>query len=259
MRNSTALDAAIDARQRVDRGLEALRAGLGPYVERHMRDRHGYRWRDHASRARGDEAGGELDVYALLKTLLDNWNDLFGHDSQLRRARSFISLAMDARNRSAHFAGELSTREALRYLDAMRELAAAAGAIAQAEIIEQLYEEQAQAGNLRAVPPTVPVVTTSHAATGSVRGKYALLYRHLIAMEGSVWHTSFNEVETILGFDLPASARRHPAWWANQESGRSHALAWQVAGWRTRNLNLPTETVTFERAANPVGRDRDRR
>ena len=164
MRNTTASDAAIDARQRVDRGLEALRAGLGPYVERHLRDRHGYRWRDHVSRARGDEAEGELDVYALLKTLLDNWNDLFRHDSQLHRARSFISLAMDARNRSAHFTGELSTREALRYLDAMCELAAAAGTIAQAEIIEKIYVEQAQASSLQAVPPPVPAVNPNPAA-----------------------------------------------------------------------------------------------
>lgn len=259
MKSTTALDAARDARQRVDRGLEALRVGLGAYVERLMRDRHGERWRDHASRARGDEAGGELDVYALLKTLLDNWNDLFRHDSQLRRARSFISLAMDARNRTAHFVGDLSTREALRYLDAMRELAAAVGATAQAGIIETLYDEQTTAGASQAVPSPPPPVPDKSAGTGTVRGKYALLYRHLIARDGAFWHASFREIESVLGFDLPASARRHPAWWANQETGRSHALAWQAAGWRTRDLSLTAETVTFERAGNPGARDRDRR
>ena len=137
--------AALAAKQRVEKAVEALRVGLGPYVGKHMRDRHGNHWRHYASRARGDESGGELDVYALLKTLLDNWNDLFRHDDGLRRARSFISLAMDARNRAAHFTGEMSAREALRYLDALREVAAAVGAVRQAGIIEKLYDEQTAA------------------------------------------------------------------------------------------------------------------
>ncbi len=65
-------------------GLEALRVGLAPYVAKHMCDRHGPNWRHYASRARRDESGGELDVYALLKTLLDQWSDLFRHDARLQ-------------------------------------------------------------------------------------------------------------------------------------------------------------------------------
>ena len=145
-------DAALAARHRVENGLEALRIGLGPYVGKHMRDRHGNHWRHHASRAQGDNPGGELDVYALLKTLLDNWNDLFRHDAKLRKARSFISLAMDGRNRTAHFTGEMSSAEALRYLDAMKELAAAIGAAQQAGIVGKLYDEQMTASGSRAEP-----------------------------------------------------------------------------------------------------------
>ena len=94
------------------------------------------------SQARGRDCSKELDVYALLKTLLANWNDLFRHDEQLRKARSFVSLAMDARNSTAHFSGEIGAREALRHLDAMRELAAATGAAPQAAVIQELYDEQ---------------------------------------------------------------------------------------------------------------------
>ena len=135
-------DTALEAKQRVETGLEALRNGLGEYVGKHMRDRHGNLWLRYASRARGDEPRGALDIYALLKTLLDNWNDLFSHDAKLRKARSYIHLALDGRNRAAHFTGEMSPREALRYLDAMRELAAAVGAGEQASIIGKLYDEQ---------------------------------------------------------------------------------------------------------------------
>ena len=145
---------ALAAKQRVEEGLEALRVGLVPYVARHMRDRHGPNWRHYASRAHRDEPGGELDVYALLKTLLDQWNDLFRHDAKLRKARSFVSLALDARNSAAHFAGDMGAREALRYLDAMRELLAAAGATPQVAIIEGLYEaERAASGGRSAAAP----------------------------------------------------------------------------------------------------------
>ena len=139
---------ALAAKQRIEKALEALRAGLSPYVAKHMQDRHGDEWRLQASRARGADAAGELDPYGLLKTVLEHWNDLFRHDSRLRSARSFVSLALDARNSTAHFTGALSTREALRHLDAMRELLAAVGATAEATTVEALYEEQRAANGI---------------------------------------------------------------------------------------------------------------
>ena len=47
--------ASAAAKRRVEEGLEMLRAGLAPYVEKHMRDRHGEGWRRFASR--GARAG----------------------------------------------------------------------------------------------------------------------------------------------------------------------------------------------------------
>jgi len=136
-------DASAEAaKHRVDKGLEALRVGLAPYVERHLRARYGADWQQYASRARGSSPGDGLDVYALLKTLLDCWNELFRLDENLRKARSFISLSLDARHSVAHFSGTMTAREALRFLDAMRELLAAIGAAPHAKIIEALYEEQ---------------------------------------------------------------------------------------------------------------------
>ena len=144
-------DEAQAAKQRIEKGLDLLRVGLGPYVAKHMGDRHGNHWRNYASRARGDDKGGELDVYALLKTLLDNWGELFRFDDKIRKARSFISLAMDARNSAAHFTGAMGSREALRHLDAIRELLAAVGAGPQVAVLENLYEEQRAADGSPAV------------------------------------------------------------------------------------------------------------
>ena len=134
---------AFATKVRVEKGLDALRVALSPYVEKRMKGRYGRQWRQYASRAGGGgDRAGELDVYALLKTLLDHWRDPFSGDEKLRKARSYISLAMDARNSVAHFTGQMSAREALRYLDAVRELAFAAGAGAQVKLIGELYEEQ---------------------------------------------------------------------------------------------------------------------
>lgn len=138
----TAADQTIEAKRRVEDGLEALRVGLGPYVAKHMQDRYGADWRRHASRARGGSPGSELDVYALLVTLLDRRHDVFQHDERLRRTQSFIWLAKEARNNAAHFAGDMGPRETLRHLDAMWELLAAVGATAQAAIVERLYETE---------------------------------------------------------------------------------------------------------------------
>ena len=83
----------------------------------------------------------------------------------------------------------------------------------------------------------------------ATRGKYAPLYYHLSSTAGRNWKVSFGEIENILGFDLPLSARLYRPWWANQTrgGGHSHALAWQAAGWKTRDVDLDAETLVFER------------
>ena len=83
------------------------------------------------------------------------------------------------------------------------------------------------------------------------RSKYAALYNHLRQTETHEWETTFREIETILGFPLPASARLHRPWWGNQKNsnGHSQALAWSTAGWNTTNVHLENETLVFRRSA----------
>jgi len=82
----------------------------------------------------------------------------------------------------------------------------------------------------------------------AARGKYAQLFRHLSTLDVSRWQTTFGDIESILGFTLPDSARIHRPWWSNQSNGgHSHALAWQAAGWRACAVDLHAETLVFER------------
>ena len=82
-----------------------------------------------------------------------------------------------------------------------------------------------------------------------VRGKYRRLYTHLCGLPTQEWRTSFREIESIIGFDLPASARLHRPWWANQSSGNGHsqAIAWSVAGWETAEVDMEAETLLLRR------------
>ena len=85
----------IAAKKRVDEALEALRIGLTLYVSQRMEGAFGNRWRSNATRAAGDEDDDfALDAYALLKTVLDNWRQVFSAEVKLRKARSYISLAL---------------------------------------------------------------------------------------------------------------------------------------------------------------------
>lgn len=85
----------------------------------------------------------------------------------------------------------------------------------------------------------------------AARGKYAPLYHHLRQLKPREWRATFDEIEQILGFDLPDSARIHRPWWANQgtRGGHSHALAWEMAGWKTSQVDMAEERLTFVRDA----------
>ena len=81
--------------------------------------------------------------------------------------------------------------------------------------------------------------------------KYEPLRRFLEERAGSTMiRLSFSEIADILGFSLPASARKHQAWWSNTREGHSHAAAWLDAGWKTEMLDLAEERISFSKTPN---------
>jgi hypothetical protein len=60
---------------------------------------------------------------------------------------------------------------------------------------------------------------------------------------------TFHEVEGVLGFTLPDSARKFPAWWSNNTGTHVGVSAWRDAGFRTVRVDVPGERVTFVRDA----------
>jgi hypothetical protein len=75
--------------------------------------------------------------------------------------------------------------------------------------------------------------------------RYSALYFWLAAHQGKEVHAAFGEIEAILGFGLPATARRRSQWWENNHEQHVQAGAWLDAGFRTQEINIANETVTF--------------
>jgi YD repeat-containing protein len=59
---------------------------------------------------------------------------------------------------------------------------------------------------------------------------------------------TFQQIEAVIGGALPASARRHRPWWANDARGHAHALAWLGEGYRTEEVDMEGERLIFARA-----------
>jgi hypothetical protein len=70
-----------------------------------------------------------------------------------------------------------------------------------------------------------------------------------MSVVGDRTRLSFGEIERILRFDLPNSARQYAPWWANSGGSHIQADAWMSSGWRTAQVDVAGEQVTFERLA----------
>jgi hypothetical protein len=76
--------------------------------------------------------------------------------------------------------------------------------------------------------------------------KYSPLSSWLAGQGVNLVHTNFEQIETIVGFKLPASARAYPQWWENDPK-HVQAYAWLTVGFQTENLSFTAETVDFVR------------
>jgi hypothetical protein len=77
--------------------------------------------------------------------------------------------------------------------------------------------------------------------------EYLSLYTYLEHRYASIVVLTFEQMEALLGFALPAPASTEPDWWTRAAVPTHwHSAAWTGAG-RTATPNLMARTVTFER------------
>jgi hypothetical protein len=79
-------------------------------------------------------------------------------------------------------------------------------------------------------------------------GEYRLLHKYLRDRFANRLVLSFSEIEDILGFSLPESARLQQEWWATDTLTRESAQSesWTLAS-RTATVNMAAQNVMFER------------
>lgn len=71
--------------------------------------------------------------------------------------------------------------------------------------------------------------------------KYRPLSDRLAGHAEPEWRASFAEIEEVLGFPLPKSARQQRAWWGDDKR------AWREHGWRADDIDHDGGYVTFRR------------
>lgn len=154
------MSAEKETLRRVQDGLFHLQKGLTPFVEARMKAVHGQSWLHYASRSSGSAPNTPLDAYALVKTMIDRWRDVFDDAfsrSDKYKARNFTSMVLEARNAISHLAIGLQDDEALRYLDAMHQLLklvkAPSGEVSE---LKKLYDAQRLSGSAPAQQPAAP-------------------------------------------------------------------------------------------------------
>lgn len=90
-------------------------------------------------------------------------------------------------------------------------------------------------------------LTQNKSLTKKINNKYRRLTEYLLDSDKKVICLTYPQIEAILGFPLPNSAKNHMrSFWANTET-HSYASSWLAVGYRT-NVNLINKTVTFEKA-----------
>lgn len=83
-------------------------------------------------------------------------------------------------------------------------------------------------------------------------GKYDPLRTFLQGQRQGRVPMKFDELESILGFKLPAS-KQYPAWWSNSPSNNPMTKVWLQAGYKTEQVDTAGERLVFSRAMSSSG------
>ncbi len=75
--------------------------------------------------------------------------------------------------------------------------------------------------------------------------KYDPLTKYLNANSQARVPMTFAQLENLLEFPLPPSARRHRSWWSNNPQNNVATRAWVVAGYGTEDVEIEGEELVF--------------
>lgn len=169
--------------------------------------------------------------------------------------RKFLDDVRETRNSLAHFRGEISAsqRDQLKFAAdwlARYQIPIEIQLPVETEILKEeefsvLEPKDEYLSEAEKVSEIIP--TEESLSRGDSR--YTPMITKLESIPGSKDRVqfTFQEIENIIMGDLPPSAKKHRAWWANDAVGHAHSRAWLNAGWRVSFISMSSEKVTFMR------------
>ncbi len=78
-------------------------------------------------------------------------------------------------------------------------------------------------------------------------GKYTPLKSFLSERHTTEVPMSFNEIERLIGGQLPPVAFKHRAWWSNNPTNNVMTQAWLEAGYETERVDMAARKLVFVR------------
>jgi CBS domain-containing protein len=197
---------------------------------------------------------GDLNLSDYVQMVVhgDKWRDHFQSIFAIEAAalKFMLEAVTSTRNSHAHFRGEITSAEwnHVRFCAAWLARHPATPAAQSRPTAGQ--RAAGPTGPAEPVPPPPPSEDLDRAQAEDFSpedSRYTPLAAHLLAQTADQVELTFAQVEEIIGGQLPAYARKHPSFWANDSVGHVQSRQWLEVGWRMLRLNLGEEKVTFYR------------
>ena len=192
------------------------------------------------SKPRREYGSLTLGQYIHLITHPKNWPDFEPFLAPSDLFRTLLDGVRETRNQLAHFRGELDSLQ----FDQLRRA-------------RDWISSRRKPKSTTAIQADIAVVAVSSSTTQTVnsisgtplsadQSKYAPLARWLQQQAtAKPIQVTFDQIESLLSDTLPASAREHRSWWANDAVSHTQSRTWLAAGWRVDDVDLNVGNVTF--------------
>jgi len=204
----------------------------------------------------------DLTLYDFIEMLLDKsrWSEYQSVFHLDRGAvRNLLDRVRDTRNALAHFRGEITAaqRDHLRfsanwlaqYQEAVSTLfVTPMESSVPAEISETLIDYKLQIQDsieLSDLAAVLPIEDEADPRESRYAPLAIWLQNH--PPDDNSTQLTFEQVEEIIGGELPKSAYSHRAWWANDSVGHVQSQQWLEVGWKVNSINMSEKVVRFAR------------
>lgn len=179
-----------------------------------------------------------LTFGSLMKLVELGWAKFAPYFENLQMFKGLMEHVRHIRNELAHFTAETgpvgmqALNHALDWLE-NRE-----------SVSDIVHAKTVTVTNTLSIPASASL-SLEYTVDGGRSSKYGPLKAWLMQQQDGPMNVTFEDVERIIGSQLPPSARRLRNWWANDSVGHVQSKVWLNAGWKVIDVDVRKQQVTF--------------